>query len=84
MKNRIIILALILALLVPSATMFAQGQQAAATKVVEARLASEEVEGDFMTVWANNFADYMREETNDAIDITVFPYGTIGSNRDIN
>ncbi len=53
-------------------------------KKVEAKLASEEIEGDFMTVWANNFADYMREETDGMYDLDVYPYGSLGDTRDIN
>jgi TRAP-type C4-dicarboxylate transport system substrate-binding protein len=67
------------------------GQQQAAggegqllEKKVTAKLASEEIEGDFMTVWANNFADYMREETNGQYDLEVYPYGSLGDTRDIN
>lgn len=51
---------------------------------VKAKLASEEIEGDFMTVWANNFADHMREWSDGKIDITVYPYGTLGATGDIN
>jgi TRAP-type C4-dicarboxylate transport system substrate-binding protein len=46
-------------------------------------MSSAEVEGDFMTVWANNFADFMREETDGKVNIEVYPYGTLGGNRDI-
>jgi TRAP-type C4-dicarboxylate transport system substrate-binding protein len=52
--------------------------------VVEARFASEEIEGDFMTVWGTRFADHMRETTGGQLDITVYPFGTLGSTRDIN
>jgi len=51
---------------------------------VKAKLASEEIEGDFMTVWANNFADHMREWSDGKIDIEVYPYGTLGATGDIN
>jgi TRAP-type C4-dicarboxylate transport system substrate-binding protein len=51
---------------------------------VKAKLASEEIEGDFMTVWARNFADHMREWSDGKIDITVYPYGTLGATGDIN
>lgn len=54
------------------------------TKKIEARMASEEVEGDFMTVWGNNYADYMREQTDGMYDLEVYPYGTLGDTRDIN
>jgi TRAP-type C4-dicarboxylate transport system substrate-binding protein len=83
MKNRIVLLVLILALLVPSMAVFAEGQKEAASQTIEARMPSAESDGDFMTVWANNFADYMREETDGDFDIQVFPYGTLGENRDI-
>jgi TRAP-type C4-dicarboxylate transport system substrate-binding protein len=66
---------------------FAGGQQEAGGakgKVIKAKLASEEIEGDFMTVWAENFADYMRAETDGQFDLTVYPYGTLGDTRDIN
>jgi len=53
-------------------------------KVRKARFASEEIEGDFMTVWANKFADEMKAYTKGALDITVYPYGTLGDTRDIN
>ncbi|MFO7849454.1 MAG: TRAP transporter substrate-binding protein DctP, partial [Spirochaetia bacterium] len=53
-------------------------------KQISAKLASEEIEGDFMTVWANNFADYLREETDGMYDLTVYPYGSLGGTRDIN
>jgi hypothetical protein len=29
-------------------------------KAIKARLASEEIEGDFMTVWAQNFNEHMK------------------------
>ncbi len=51
---------------------------------VKAKLASEEIEGDFMTVWAKKFADHMKEWSGGKIDITVYPYGTLGATGDIN
>jgi len=51
---------------------------------IKAKMASEEIEGDFMTVWGNNFADFMREETDGQFDLEVYPYGTLGDTRDIN
>ncbi len=53
-------------------------------RAVQAKLASEEIEGDFMTVWANNFADEMRKWSDNKIDIAVYPYGSLGDTRDIN
>ncbi|QJT09969.1 TRAP transporter substrate-binding protein DctP [Oceanidesulfovibrio marinus] len=51
---------------------------------VTAKLASEEIEGDFMTVWANNFSDHMKEWSDGKINIEVYPYGTLGATGDIN
>lgn len=51
---------------------------------VNAKLASEEIEGDFMTVWAHNFADHMKEWSDGKINIEVYPYGTLGTTGDIN
>ncbi len=51
---------------------------------IKAKLASEEIEGDFMTVWAEKFADHMREWSDGKIDIEVYPYGTLGALGDIN
>jgi TRAP-type transport system periplasmic protein len=45
---------------------------------INAKLASEEIEGDFMTVWARNFADHMKEWSGGKINIEVYPYGTLG------
>ena len=53
-------------------------------KPIKAKLASEEIEGDFMTVWAKKFADHMREWSDGKIDIEVYPYGTLGATGDIN
>jgi tripartite ATP-independent transporter DctP family solute receptor len=51
---------------------------------ITAKLASEEIEGDFMTVWANNFSDHMKEWSGGKINIEVYPYGTLGTTGDIN
>jgi tripartite ATP-independent transporter DctP family solute receptor len=51
---------------------------------VSAKLASEEIEGDFMTVWARNFAEHMKKWSGGKIDINVYPYGTLGATGDIN
>jgi TRAP-type C4-dicarboxylate transport system substrate-binding protein len=53
-------------------------------KAIEAKLASEEIEGDFMTVWARNFSEHMKKWSDGKIDITVYPYGTLGTTGDIN
>ena len=53
-------------------------------KPIKAKLASEELEGDFMTVWARNFSDHMKKWSDDKIDINVYPYGTLGALGDIN
>jgi TRAP-type C4-dicarboxylate transport system substrate-binding protein len=51
---------------------------------IKAKLASEEIEGDFMTVWARNFSDHMKKWSGGKIDIEVYPYGTLGNTGDIN
>ena len=51
---------------------------------INAKFASEELEGDFMTVWAHKFADHMKEWSDGKIDIAIYPYGTVGSSADIN
>ncbi len=53
-------------------------------EVIEASLASEEIEGDFMTVWAENFADHMYDWSGGMYQLDVYPYGTLGDARDIN
>lgn len=80
MKKLLIIT--VLALFLASVTAVSAGEYKG--EAVKAKLASEEIEGDFMTVWANNFADHMREWSDGKIDIEVYPYGTLGATGDIN
>jgi TRAP-type C4-dicarboxylate transport system substrate-binding protein len=78
--------AVLLIFLVAVTGVFAEGQKEAAKEPVETinvRMSSAEIDGDFMTVWANKFAEYMKEETNGRVNIEVYPYGTLGGNRDI-
>ena len=87
MKNRIVLLALIIALMMPAVTLFAQGEgeaAASADQTWNVRMPSAEVEGDPMTVWGREFAEYMKAETDGKFNVEVFPYGTLGENRDIN
>ncbi|MFA7395427.1 MAG: TRAP transporter substrate-binding protein DctP [Sphaerochaetaceae bacterium] len=84
MKNRIILLALIVALLMPAVSLFAAGEkEAKAADVYNVRFPSAEAEGDPMTVWAREFAAYMKEATDGKFNVEVFPYGTLGENDDI-
>jgi len=86
MSKKRVFFVLLLVLSVAVSGVFAEGKQEAAggaEEVYNVRMSSAEVEGDFMTVWANNFADYMREETDGKVNIEVYPYGTLGGNRDI-
>lgn len=53
-------------------------------KTIKAKLASEEIEGDFMTVWGRNFAGHMKTWSGGKIRIDVYPYGTLGATGDIN
>ncbi|MFP4066569.1 MAG: TRAP transporter substrate-binding protein DctP [Spirochaetaceae bacterium] len=86
MTKRFVVLLVLAAFLFSAAGVFAGGEQEAGeeVEVIETRLASEEVEGDFMTVWAENFAEYMEEETDGRYQIDVYPYGSLGDTRDIN
>lgn len=52
-------------------------------KNIQAKFASAEIEGDFMTVWGRKFADHMKKWSEGKIDITVYPLGTLGSTLDI-
>lgn len=51
---------------------------------ISARFASEEIEGDFMTVWGKKFAEHMKAWSGGRIQIEVFPYGSLGTAGDIN
>lgn len=57
---------------------------APAAQKIEGKFASEEYEGDFMTVRADLFAEEMKKWSNGNVDITVYPFGTLGESRDIN
>ena len=80
MKKRIVLLTALLIL-----ALFGNAMAAGYTgPPIKAKLASEEIEGDFMTVWARNFADHMKKWSDGKIDIEVYPYGTLGATGDIN
>lgn len=53
------------------------------TEVYKWKMISEEVEGDPMTIFAERFADLVEKKSNGRIKIEVFPYGTLGGERDI-
>lgn len=53
-------------------------------KPIRAKLASEEINGDFMTVWAKKFSKHMKQWSGGKIHIDVYPYGTLGNTGDIN
>ncbi len=80
MKKRILLIAVLLVMLPFCAAMAAEYTGPA----IKAKLASEEIEGDFMTVWARKFADHMKEWSGGKIEIEVYPYGTLGATGDIN
>ena len=79
--KKIFTLALILMLTLAFGTAYAGAYKG---KAIKARLASEEIEGDFMTVWAENFSNHMKKWSDGKIDINVYPYGTLGASGDIN
>ena len=47
------------------------------------KMISAEVEGDPMTVFAHRFAELVEERSDGRIKIEVYPYGTLGGERDI-
>ena len=51
---------------------------------INARLASEELEGDYMTYWAEQFAKDMNEWSDGQFNLDVYPFGALGEVRDIN
>jgi tripartite ATP-independent transporter DctP family solute receptor len=80
MKRSILLLTAVFVL-----TLFGTAMAASYTgPAIKAKLASEEIEGDFMTVWARNFSDHMKKWSGGKIDIEVYPYGTLGNTGDIN
>lgn len=48
------------------------------------KMATQENEGDMMTVFAKKFADEMKQWSGGKVNINVYPYGTLGSMTDIN
>jgi tripartite ATP-independent transporter DctP family solute receptor len=48
------------------------------------KFATGEIEGDMMTVFAKKFANEMKQWSGGKVNITVYPYGTLGQERDIN
>lgn len=51
---------------------------------MQSKLATEDLEGDFMTVWSQKFSKEMKTWSDGKLDIQVFPYGSLGDTRDIN
>jgi len=75
----ILILGLIVALMAFILPASAQGK----TEVYKWKMVSEEQENGSMTVFARRFADLVEKKSNGRIEIEVFPYGTLGGERDI-
>jgi len=53
-------------------------------RAMKSKLATEDLEGDFMTVWSQKFSQEMKSWSDGKIEIQVFPYGSLGDTRDIN
>jgi TRAP-type C4-dicarboxylate transport system substrate-binding protein len=47
------------------------------------KMVSAEVEGDPMTVFAHRYAELVKEKSGGRIEIEVYPYGTLGGERDL-
>jgi TRAP-type C4-dicarboxylate transport system substrate-binding protein len=80
-SNRYTLVLVMIVLILSSPLLFSAG--AGETQARQWRFASAEVEGDFMTVWAENFAKEIEEFSNGSIEMEVFPFGTLGAERDI-
>ncbi|RKX74655.1 MAG: C4-dicarboxylate ABC transporter substrate-binding protein [Spirochaetes bacterium] len=66
--------------------LFAGGEKEAKeekAKTYNWKFASAEVEEDFMTVFGKRFAEEMEKCSDGRIKITVYPFGTLGAERDI-
>jgi TRAP-type C4-dicarboxylate transport system substrate-binding protein len=80
-KRKLILTFALITLLLTSSLLFAAGKGEDQKR--NWMFASAEVEGDFMTVWAHNFADEITKRTNGEVNVEVFPFGTLGAERDI-
>jgi len=74
-----LILGLIVVLMAFVLPVSAQGK----TEVYKWKMVTTETEGEAETIFAERFADLVEEKSNGRIEIEVFPYGTIGGERDI-
>jgi tripartite ATP-independent transporter DctP family solute receptor len=82
MTKRILVLAF-LAVFLPLAAFAGGGGEKGPAESYSWKFASAEIEGDFMTVFAKKFADEMKSWSGGKIEISVFPFGTLGQERDI-
>jgi tripartite ATP-independent transporter DctP family solute receptor len=82
MTRRILVLA-VLAVFLPLLVFAGGGGEKGTSGSYSWKFASAEIEGDFMTVFAKKFADEMKSWSGGKIDISVFPFGTLGQERDI-
>ncbi|MEA3298446.1 MAG: TRAP transporter substrate-binding protein DctP, partial [Chloroflexota bacterium] len=76
-------LSLILVLIVVLAAFVLTASAQEKTEVYKWKMISEEVQGDPMTVFAERFAELVEKKSNGRIEIEVYPYGTLGGERDI-
>lgn len=74
---------LILGLVVVLAAFVLTASAEEKTEVYKWHLGSAEVEGDPMTVWAERYAKLVEERSEGRIKIEVYPYGTLGTSRDL-
>jgi len=83
--KRTVLLLMGLLLIVFGTSVYAGGQKEGAEveKTYNWRIATEELEGDWETVWAQKFAEEMNEWSDGRINITVYPFGTLGTLRDV-
>ena len=81
MLKRLFAVAIALVILVPAGAVWAGPYTG---KKITAKLATEDLDGDMMTVWSKKFANHMKTWSDGKIDIEVYPFGSLGATKDIN
>jgi tripartite ATP-independent transporter DctP family solute receptor len=56
-----------------------RGEDSAAPKVEEWKIAIEEIQGSVQDAWAQKFREEIERKTDGAVRVTVYPYGSLGT-----
>lgn len=78
--KKLVVFALLSSFILFAGTVFASEYKG---NPISAKFATEEIEGEMMTVFAHKFADDMKSWSDGKINIDIFPYGSLGGTRDI-